>query len=478
MRQEAGIDASSSSLPARRPTLLHPRPITAATLAGGRCAARAACVQRLALAGWRAMSNGAAAVNRRIQSTGGQPGHAGGRGKGEGKGLAGCRALCCLVDGQEHMCVCVCVCERVCVVCIDKTQAPLVLFVEPANHCVGSQSRRPSNRPVSNWLGRADETRHALTLDLGGWPGHDELADGGSTVHSRYPTIGVGIFRYTRLHTLLHPLSSTKTTGHALTACTTTSPPSASASPLLPAPPPLSLVPPDPQLHSSPPTLATRNLTQKASQCLGIRLYVGSSYVPASATSSACPTCASLPSPIRTPSPRVCVCVCACVRAIFSLFLFFASAYMSRHGYVTADPSSSCCLAFSLPCIHDLALDPTSDESSDITTDLASRIPHVDVVLSLIPILTARPNQHYLPTYLFTYLHTVLAYIPTYPPAYYMQPRHLPPPRHPALPHTCTQTKHTDTQTNKHTHSHSDLLQCRHCFFGAITMPALCQLNT
>lgn len=49
-----------------------------------------------------------------------------------------------LVDGQEHVCVCVCVCERECVVCIDKTQAPLVLFVEPANHAAGSQSRRPS----------------------------------------------------------------------------------------------------------------------------------------------------------------------------------------------------------------------------------------------------------------------------------------------------------------------------------------------
>ncbi|EUC32834.1 hypothetical protein COCCADRAFT_26725 [Bipolaris zeicola 26-R-13] len=196
MRQEAGIDASSSSLPARRPALLHPRPITAAALAGGRCAARAACVQRLALAGWRAMSNGAAAVNRRIQSTGGQPGDAR---WGEGW-LAGCCALCCacLVDGQEHVCVCVCVCERMCVVCIDKTQAPLVLFVEPANHAVGSQSHGPNNRPVSNWLGRADETRHAL--DLGGWPGDDELADGGSTLKVlvlHVASISTRIFKYT-----------------------------------------------------------------------------------------------------------------------------------------------------------------------------------------------------------------------------------------------------------------------------------------
>ncbi|KAJ6205384.1 hypothetical protein PSV09DRAFT_2262182 [Bipolaris maydis] len=200
MRQEAGIDASSSSLPARRPALLHPRPITAAALAGGRCAARAACVQRLALAGWRAMGNGqwamgngAAAANRRIQSTGGR------------RASEGCVCVwlpvcevymvhgAWLVDGQEHVCVCVCVCERECVVCIDKTQAPLVLFVEPANHAAGSQSRRPSNRPVSNWLGRADETRHAL--DLGGWPGHDELADGGNTrthspkAHDGFPLV-------------------------------------------------------------------------------------------------------------------------------------------------------------------------------------------------------------------------------------------------------------------------------------------------
>lgn len=102
MRQEAGIDASSSSLPARRPALLHPRPISATALAGGRCAARAACVQRLALAGWRAMSNGAAAVNRRIQSTGGQPGDAGGA-----RRLS--RTMLCV-----RVCVCVHVWSRVC----------------------------------------------------------------------------------------------------------------------------------------------------------------------------------------------------------------------------------------------------------------------------------------------------------------------------------------------------------------------------
>ena len=53
------------------------------------------------------------------------------------------------------------------------------------------------------------------------------------------------------------------------------------------------------------------------------------------------------------------MCVCVCVHAIFSLFLFFASAYMSRHGYVTADPSSSCCLVFSHPCTCSTRLGPS-----------------------------------------------------------------------------------------------------------------------
>ncbi|KAJ6267813.1 hypothetical protein PSV08DRAFT_250118 [Bipolaris maydis] len=347
MRQEAGIDASSSSLPARRPALLHPRPITAAALAGGRCAARAACVQRLALAGWRAMGNGqwamgngAAAANRRIQSTGGR------------RASEGCVCVwlpvcevymvhgAWLVDGQEHVCVCVCVCERECVVCIDKTQAPLVLFVEPANHAAGSQSRRPSNRPVSNWLGRADETRHAL--DLGGWPGHDELADGGNTrTHS--PKAHDGFPLYPSMHTRGHAMQRRHDNN---SQC--------------------------PQLHSSTPSLATRILTPKASQCLGSRLYVGSPCVPASATSSA----PSHPHPVASPRLR------ASVGAIFSLALFFAfaPACMSTHGYVTAGPSSSCWLVCShATCRHGLALDPTSDESSDMMTDVASRRPHVSM---------------------------------------------------------------------------------------------------